>query len=863
MIFPTIEVSALVPGGIFTDLQNDGILKESIYYRFNDVNYRWVSKESWTYFVHFTIDNEKILNGKNVELVFHGLDGIAKISLNNQVLGQVDNTFVRYRFDVTEKLSHTNYLEINFESPIHSAKRLSQTASHSVPPKCLPSAYRGECHVNFLRRVQASFAWDWGLAMPSVGIWKEVELIAYDEDVIVQDIAVSTVSDGDYWKVFVRVNCSGPLRATSDITGSIDVSIFEKENVALSSRTDILLSSNSLVRNIVATLNISVPKASVELWWPNGYGPQKLYPLSAVFSNGKQENEKRIQIGFREAKLIQERVNKKNAKQGLTFFFNVNNVEIFAKGSNYIPSNILLEHTCDKKTIRHLLESAKNSNMNILRIWGGGMYECDYFYELCDEYGILIWQDMMFACSMYPVDNSFLASVNEEITQQIWRLQHHASIILWAGNNENEAALKNNWYGTWLKFSLFKKEYVHLYVDVVKKAVLAVDQSRYFMASSPSNGLQSEAEGYVSSNPYDPLYGDVHFFDYNHDSWLIDNYPMTRFASEYGYQSLPSYSTLQKVTTPEDLRSFKSKFFQHRQHSPGGQRSLIHLISFHFAAPPSRDVENFIHVSQINQAWSVKSQTEWYRKWRGTLLPNGKGRTMGAMYWQLNDIWQAPSWSSIEFGGKWKMLQYYAKKFFEPVIVTGDLDRSGSITINVISDKLNDIPNAELLIYLYNWNSMTPVDTISHSLVISKESSQRIMKTSVRDLIESNPKCKSRKRPYGSKCFVKLTLQKENSIIHENFLFPRSFKKVIGLQNCKIQTQVDSCTLENCVINVQTDSIGLFVWLDAKNIDGYFSDNGFIMTDSLHKIYFYSEKQISRDQLQNSLSATWLNQKKN
>ena len=317
-------------------------------------------------------------------------------------------------------------------------------------------------------------------------------------------------------------------------------------------------------------------RSEVELWWPNGHGEQPLYDLYVILSivdddgallEAKTEHRR---VGFRTVQLVQEPLS-----QGLSFYFKVNGEPIFMKGSNWIPANVIPKY--DDYYYRDLLYSAKEAHMNMLRVWGGGIYEFNEFYDIADELGILIWQDFMFACSMYPADEVSLASVRSEVRHQVQRLEHHPSIVLWAGNNENEAALLGNWYGTDQNFDKYKQDYIKLYVDNIREVVREEDPSRDFMVSSPSNGVASEDEGYIASNPYSSLYGDTHFYNYRDNNWDWRIYPQTRFASEYGFQSFPAFDILEPVSEVWDW-SLSSAWMKHRQHHPNGNMELLWQI---------------------------------------------------------------------------------------------------------------------------------------------------------------------------------------------------------------------------------------------------------------------------------------------
>jgi len=357
------------------------------------------------------------------------------------------------------------------------------------------------------------------------------------------------------------------------------------------------------------SVDIRVPKSQVELWWPNGHGDQILYDIELSVSLVDRKTRQAAGVAdsivytrafaFRTVELIQEPL-----AVGRAFYFRVNGRPIFMKGSNWIPAHVLPEQVT-AGYLRDLLGSAQEAHMNMLRVWGGGIYELDAFYSIADELGILIWQDFMFACSMYPADAASLQNVAAEVRHQVRRLQRHASVAVWAGNNENEAALRQNWYGTDANYSVYKDDYIRLYVDTIRPLVLALDSSRSFVVSSPSNGLQSELDGYISANPGSNLYGDIHNYNYNLNTWDWRVYPKPRFCSEYGFQSFPSFELMQTVSEATDW-SFSSAWMQHRQHHPNGNLELpwqIHLnlyIDLSGLDTPE-GLQEFLYLAQIYQ----------------------------------------------------------------------------------------------------------------------------------------------------------------------------------------------------------------------------------------------------------------------
>ncbi|VVC27091.1 Hypothetical protein CINCED_3A023604 [Cinara cedri] len=662
---------------------------------------------------------------------------------------------------------------------------------------------------------------------------------------VLEDIKTETIAtNASHWllKTDIYVQC---FESISD--AKIKLALNTKKNV-LSKEQDCC--NNICVQNEThAEIELYIPTTDVDTWWPNGYGEQPLYNLRIEFKTKYDVQSKTIFIGFRTAKLIQEPIDKNDPKMGLSFYLRINDVAIFAKGTNYIPANIFPEKMSNINNINHLLNSAKQVHMNTIRVWGGGVYESDEFYKICDKLGIMIWQDMMFACNMYPASKKFLENVEVEIKQQVRRLQYHPSIVIWAGNNENEAALRGNWYGTRKNFSFFASEYISLYVNTIRKIVTEEDKTRNYLVSSPSNGLKSDEENYIAENPYSALYGDVHYYNYEVNSWSTIFFPWTRFASEYGLQSLPAYQTLQNAFDANDLIDFPSPALIHRQHLPLGYSFMLYQIETNLPVPVKPTIIDYVYLSQIVQARAMRIQTEWYRKHRNTLLKDGRGLTMGALYWQLNDVWQAPTWSSIDYNQRWKMLHYSALDFFHPIIVVPELEVSNNLSIHLVSDILMDL-EVILNVEIYNWESNIPLTTYMTDIILLKNNSaQLIFNENYFNWLKSiTNKCGLSKKQQIQSCFLHTMVYYKNmtEASPSNYLFPTSFNKIVGHRTPDISVSRIWQNKKN-EINVELEStgIGLFVWLNVTQIDGYFNDNGFIMLNKTKTVIYISNKDIS------------------
>ncbi|XP_029586871.1 beta-mannosidase [Salmo trutta] len=711
----------------------------------------------------------------------------------------------------------------------------------------------------------------------------------------------------------------------------------------------------------------------VKLWWPSGHGEQHSYHLSVrgTLLEGAAILRTDTQVYFRTVELVQEPI---AGSPGLSFYFRVNKKPIFLKGSNWIPAHAL-QDLVSPADVRNLLQSSVDANMNALRVWGGGVYEQDLFYSLCDEMGIMIWQDFMFACAMYPTDPDFIETVREEVGQQVRRLKSHPSVIVWSGNNENEAALATDWFGIPVaQQPRYHRDYVTLYVDNIRAVVQKEDGSRPFLVSSPTNGAESQQEGWVAHDPYDVHYGDTHYYSYSHACWDWTALPRTRFASEYGFQSWPSFSTLQKVSVSEDW-SYGSNFSSHRQHHQTGNQQMLQQAGLHYRLPDSADplkrykdtlyitqvhwtlpaprlsrsteeiqghnvyytgtldttlhrytghyqlpdsadplkrykdtlyitqvhwtlpaprlsrsteeiqghtvyytgtldttlhrytghyqlpdsadplkrYKDTLYITQVMQAQCVKVQTEFYRRSQSEVI-EGKGHTMGALYWQLNDIWQGPSWSSIEFGGKWKMLHYFAKDFFSPVLPVGFEDQ-GSLVVYAVSDLSHDL-HLRTVVSVYEWSSLDPVCTVASGLVLVEGGSAEVIhKQPITALLAG---CGG-----GSctrlTCLLTFHLEDVNSQQGPiNHLFLGSPKNAQRMLRPNITAEVQQDETGRYTVALKSSAVAAFVWLDVGDVPGRFSTNGFLMTTRNRTVTFNPWGPTSTQQLTRALTVTSL-----
>lgn len=690
-------------------------------------------------------------------------------------------------------------------------KQQAVSYPYSVPDGFHP-AQNGERHRNFIRKEQCSFAWDWGPCFATCGIWKPIDFIRLQNSIHITDFYFNTRLVGDEFvvKAFVEIICD------SVSISSIEVAILGLDIDFPIHVQELRSGSNSVY------LEFAVPKQDVLLWWPHGYGDPHLYPISVKVWDEQGVSSRTRKIGFRTVELIQHQY---SDQEGTSFYFKINGQAIFAKGANWIPADAFNSRVTTQK-LSILLRACKESNMNMIRVWGGGIYQSTEFYEICSELGLLVWQEFMFACAMYPTDAQFLENVSKEVCYQVRRLMSFSCLAIWGGNNENEEALINGWYEeTKENPFLYTVDYDRLYHGTVMSTLQALDD-RPFVSSSPANGTISKSpftERYVG----DPsLYGDRHYYNYTSPGTDSKAFPKTRFASEYGFMSMPSFSTLREVSIPEDWSPL-SQLFQTRNHHENGQQEMLNQIDFLFDHGSFEDeigFDNFCYLTQCSQALCIKEQTEHYRR-----LSVQKSHCMGALYWQANDIWPGASWSSQEYNGKWKVLQYYAKSFFEPLLVS--CTKLGEMY--VLNETSKNIVGKLVIIHRDLQGKLISVQ--GSDCEIKSMHSDRIL-----NIIPPN------------NGILWISLYDKDGYVHSQNT--QIFEKFCNLPDPKLTASTTEYNKNQIKISLECESVAYFVWLEmpfSKTSPGRFSENGFHMLPGKKMITFdfYEEMQNVHDYL--------------
>jgi beta-mannosidase len=767
--------TATVPGCVHTDLLANKLIEDP-FYRDNEKKQQWIGKTNWEYRTTFKI-TPQIMNRENVELVFEGLDTYAEVYLNDQLLLDADNMFRTWRVDAKQELkAGDNTLRILFRSPINEILPVMAKLNYQLPAV----NDQGEKTSPFTRKAPYHYGWDWGPRFVTSGIWRPVSLQAWDEARINDlQIVVNKISGG-----VAQLTANVEIEASSSTAATV---VLENvTNKADAGRQEVKLNRG---RNRVS-FDFTISRPS--LWWPNGLGAQPLYTFRArTLVNNKITDRKTTRTGLRTLELRRQRDN-----AGESFMFVINGVPVFAKGGNWIPSDSFPTRITSEK-YRYMLQSVRDSNMNMLRVWGGGIYEADEFYELADEMGILIWQDFMFACSMYPATMDFLENVHDEAVDNVKRLRNHPSIVIWVGNNEIETAWRNWGWRQNLPSSVWD-DYVKIFHGVLKGVCDAYDPSRPYWPSSPHGGLENDPDSKRS--------GDVHYWEVWHAEKPFSEYEkqQTRFMSEYGFQSFPNIETVKYYTLPNERDIESPIMLAHQRHPRGNQLIREYMLREY---PKPKDFESFLYMSQVLQAEGIARGTEHLRR----IMPHN----MGALYWQINDCWPVASWSSIDYFGRWKALQYYAKRFYNDLLISPMVDDE-TLKLYVVSDRVNAVP-AKIRVTLMSFDGST-LKTLERDVAIAPITSRSYFDAKVSELLEGQ----DQKRVF---LYAELLVNGKAVSSHDYFFAP--FKE-LAISKPTITPEVIAAKERGKFrIKLSTDKFAKAVYLAVPDHDGFFSDNYF------------------------------------
>ena len=687
---------ALIPGVVQLDMLRAGLI-ENPFYGKNELEIGWIELEDWEYERNFEVD-AAFLEQDAVDLVLEGVDTYASILINGNEVLETDNMFCAWRVACKQWLkAGNNTIRVRLRSPIKEKEAAYKNLGYQLPA----GNDAGQLKVSpFVRKAPYHFGWDWGPRIVTAGIWRPIRLEAYRvarlEDVYFEQVEVNAS--------IARIKTQLQLEATQAEALTIVVKDGDKILAEQSIKTTIGTNNYSL------DFKINQP----QLWWSNGLGKAHLYHWIVELKQGNQILASQEQkVGLRSIELVQA-----PDSIGTSYYFKLNGVPVFMKGANYIPQDNLLPRV-EKKNYQQTIQNAVDANMNMLRVWGGGIYEDDLFYDLCDEQGILVWQDFMFACSMYPSDVDFVNNVQREIEQNIKRLRRHACIALWCGNNELEVAW-NNW-GWQTQFGYSKtdsttiiKGYQYLFEALIPQTVQDLHSNTAYVPTSPLSNW---------GTPENFNHHSMHYWGVWHGREPFENYKTNvgRFMSEYGFQSFPEMNTIATFadSTQWDL---EAEVMQHHQKSYIGNGMILKHLEQYFSKP--KNFKDFVYLSQLTQAHGMEMAILSHRRDR---------RCMGTLYWQLNDCWTGPSWSSVDYFGNWKALHYHVRDWYDSYCLIPEM-QGDSLVVLLASDALKE-QKGVLRLELMNldgttiWNSRKAIDLVANNVqLLTKENLTQVLK---------------------------------------------------------------------------------------------------------------------------------------
>jgi len=763
---------ARIPGTVHLDLMNNKIIPDPFKDE-NEKKVQWIENEDWEYQTTFQVLSKELENDQ-IDLVFNGLDTFSEIYLNGKLLKKTDNMFRKWEIPVKDFLKEgNNELKIKFRSAVNEGKELAKKVPFTTP----------ESPRSFVRKAQYQFGWDWGPRLVTAGIWKDIQLKLWNLAKI-QNVKYHQISseNGLDLKFEIQIDTQNP--------------------------GDYVLNINKLNKKVYLKkgLNrISIPYGTdgLKLWQPNGWGDAHLYDFKIeLFKDKRSLDQENIKVGLRTVELVQE----KDAA-GKSFYFKVNGKPLYAKGTNWIPSDSFSPRITKEK-YQKLIKDAKDANMNMIRVWGGGIYEDDEFYKACDENGILVWQDFMFAGSFYPADEDFLNNVKEEVKDQINRIQNHPSIALWCGNNEIDEAIVNWGYQKQFKYSKEDslqvwKDYKKLFHELIPNTLqesLTSDKNIYW-PSSPSIGW-----GHKESLTE----GDSHYWGvwWGEQPFEIYNEKVGRFMSEYGFQGMPSLEAVKSMFSGTPDLNLQNPVIKAHEKNTRGWEIISEYMKRDYKVPT--DFIQYNYISQLLQSRGMRIAVEAHRR--------SKPYNMGTLYWQLNDCWPVGSWSSIDYLGNWKAVHYQMKRSFEQQVILTE-EKEGVLNFYAVNDGLNIFSDVNLELQTINFDGQILKEFKAVSKEKKLESILKFDPIQMATLVSDSDK---------NKVFLQFTLKDgSGKIIAVNQHF---FSKPKDLQLPKPDIKIKKISADE--VEISTDVLAKDIYLMG---DTQFNDNFFDLLPNTSK----------------------------
>jgi beta-mannosidase len=808
---------ATVPGTVHTDLLNNKLIEDP-FYRLNESDIQWIENKDWEYRTIFTVDAE-LLSRDMAALQFDGLDTYARVYLNDHLILESENMFVGFTVDCKSFLREgENQLRVYFDSPVRRGMERLKKLDYILPATNEQAPHDQRTNV-FTRKAPFHYGWDWGPRLVTSGIWRPVSIRAWDRAIIDDVYVVTRTANKRKAELSVDVSINNHIKGDYTLALYID----GKPN---GKKQELKLTAAN------QTISFDAEIAKPSLWWPNGLGTPHLYHLEfRLESENNLLHSYSLDYGVRTLKLVQN-----PDDVGHSFHFEVNGIPVFMKGANVIPSETLTPSvTAD--TYQKLIENAVAAHMNMLRVWGGAIYEEELFYQLCNENGILVWQDFMFACSLQPGDENHLENIRLEAEYNIKRLRNNPSLALWCGNNENLMA----WHHWGWKESFEPQDreiewqtYERIFHEILPSAVAQFDPKNSYWASSPmSTDYQLADRKSGDEHDWTIWFGEKPFASY----W--ENVP--RFVSEWGFQAFPPMATIKSFSLPQDY-SFHSDVMRHRQRSRmdfieqgfDGNDMIKRYMEQYYKVPD--DFEQFVYVSQLLQAKGYKTAIEAHR----SAMPH----CMGSLYWQLNDSWPTISWATLDYFYRWKAAHYAVKKAFAPVITTAFADDAGVIVF-VVSDKLEP-SKATLQLELIDFSGNTVFSEQKRITIKANTSTLVWEKNLANHLLDGADK----------NLLLKISLVNKNEIIADNILyFSEPLDLALPKTDVKISIEQQSTGYQ---ISLLSEKLAKNVYLSSADDDAFFSDNFFDLLPGTVKTIVVNSENNSLTL--NDFSIIYLNQ---
>ncbi|KAL4908767.1 hypothetical protein BDW74DRAFT_173998 [Aspergillus multicolor] len=854
-------VPGSLPSQVHLDLFKAGVIDDP-YYGLNEIDLQWVHQADWTY----TSDpiTDLLEDYESTWLVFEGLDTFATVAFCGKNIASTNNQFRQYFFDVSTSLRECTedpVIRLDFASAPKTVNAIAADPNTPVWPVQLTAQLPNRW---LMRKQQSDFGWDWGPAFAPSGPWKPAYVVQLEkaEEVYVLNTDLDIYRQGainylppdqsQRWVVNASIDFIGSLPSESQL--SIEIKDTESGETLARQTADSVIVTGKTITGMTIISDLE-PK----LWWPSGLGAQNLYNITiTVHSPTEQVAQVTKRTGFRTIFLNQRNITDTQLAQGVApganWHFEVNGKEFYAKGSNFIPPDTFWPRVTKEKMSR-LFDAVVAGHQNMLRIWSSGAYLPDYIYDLADKRGILIWSEFQFSDAMYPVDDDFLGNVAEEVVYNVRRVNHHPSLALWAGGNEIESLmLPMTRNAAPDQYPKYLAEYEKLYISLILPLVYENSRS---ISYSPS----STTEGYLSVNLSAPVpmtqryekteegsyYGDTDYYNYNTAvSFDSSRYPVGRFANEFGFHSMPSLQTWQQVVDPKDLyfnsttvvlrnRHYPSEGYGQSHNALRGMAEMTLGVERYYPIPENPDpVANFsawCFATQLFQADFYKSQIQFYR--RGSGMPE---RQLGSLYWQLEDIWQAPTWAGIEYDGRWKVLHYVARDIYQPIIVSPFWNyTTGDLEIYITSDLWEYASGTVNL----RWSTLAGEEITDNAgtpttleFTVGALNTTRIYSTNIDDLNLADSENSILTLSLASEAHLP-NADETTTLTHENYFTP-TFPKDLVLVDPQVELSYDA---ETGTFTVEAKSgVSLYTWLDyPAGLVGYFTENAFLLVPGQKK----------------------------